>query len=134
MKILPAFLILILCSGCELVRIGQPRREYIVPSQETAVGAVYLFKAELDSNNATAAVQMMARPNGSRLLAAERYELRDEMERLGRIIGNKSITGIRSDTLDIYSQRVKLEFDYIKKLIFTTRKIDREWYIVDISE
>ena len=59
--------------------------------------------------------------------------MQSEMERLGRILANRTISLYKTDTLQIDSHRIILEFDYLKTYIFTTKKIDNQWYIVDIQ-
>ncbi len=127
------FFLLLFIAGCELIRIGPNRSGIIIPSRETSIGSVYLFKAELDSNNSHAAVQMLAKSDGTKYLARERYEMQSEMERLGRILANRTISLYRTDTLQNDAHRIILEFDYLKTYIFTTKKIDNQWYIVDIK-
>lgn len=121
-------------AGCEVFTVGSKRPPVQEINQRSAVGAVYLFKSELDSNNAQAATEVLARPNGNQLLAIEKYELYDEMNRLGRLIAKKPITLTRTDTISTTMQHVKLEFDYQKKMTFTTQKIADSWFIVDIAE
>ncbi|MFN8360801.1 MAG: hypothetical protein U0264_12885 [Candidatus Kapaibacterium sp.] len=121
-------------AGCEVFTVGSKRPPVQEINQRSAVGAVYLFKSELDSNNAPAATEVLARPNGRQLLAIEKYELYDEMNRLGRLIAKKPITLTRTDTISTTMQHVKLEFDYQKKMTFTTQKIADSWFIVDIAE
>lgn len=121
-------------AGCEVFTVGSKRPAVQEINQRSAVGAVYLFKSELDSNNAPAATEVLARPNGRQLLAIEKYELYDEMNRLGRLIAKKPITLTRTDTISTTLQNVKLEFDYQKKMTFTTQKIADSWFIVDIAE
>lgn len=128
------FIILILLSSCELVKIGSKNNGQINPNQETAIGAVYLFKAELDSNNAVAASQLMAGKQGNPLLAIDRYEMSDTIERLGRIISGKNITSFKSDTLNESAQQLHLEFDYLKRMQFSMKKIGKQWFITDIIE
>jgi hypothetical protein len=130
----PFILILIVLTGCELFTIGSRKSQPQEISQRSSVGAVYLFKAELDSNNASAATEVLARSNGNPLLAIEKYELFDEMNRIGRLIAKKPITRTRTDTLSTTTQRVRIEFDYVKNMTFTTQKIADAWFIVDISE
>ncbi|MBK9249588.1 MAG: hypothetical protein IPM69_16095 [Ignavibacteria bacterium] len=129
------FILLILAlTGCEIFTVGSKRPPVQEINQRTSVGAVYLFKSELDSNNTPAATEVLARPNGNQLLAIEKYELYDEMNRLGRLIAKKPITLTRTDTISTTLQHVKLEFNYQKKMTFTTQKIADSWYIVDIAE
>ena len=134
MKRTPFFLVVIFLTGCELFTVGSRKPQKQEISQRSSVGAVYLFKAELDSNNAPAATEILARSNGNPLLAIEKYELFDEMNRLGRLISKKPITLTRTDTLSTTKQRVKIEFDYVKNITFTTQKIADEWFITDIAE
>jgi hypothetical protein len=76
---------------------------------------------------------MLAKSDGTKYLARDRYEMQSEMERLGRILANRTISLYRTDTLQNDAHRIILEFDYLKTYIFTTKKIDNQWYIVDIK-
>ena len=134
MKRAPFFLFVILLAGCDLFTVGSRKPQMLEISQRSSMGAVYLFKAELDSNNASAATEILARSNGNPLLAIEKYELFDEMSRIGRLIAKKPITLTRTDTLSTTMQRDKIEFDYLKNITFTTQKIADAWFIVDIAE
>ncbi len=82
-------------AGCEVFTVGSKRPPVQEINQRSAVGAVYLFKSELDSNNAPAATEVLARPNGRQLLAIEKYELYDEMNRLGRLIAHVDEQNLR---------------------------------------
>ena len=121
-------------SSCELVKIGSKNNGQINPNQETAIGTVYLFKAELDSNNSLAASQLIVGKQGSPLLAIDRYEMSDNIERLGRIISGKNITSFKSDTLNESAQQLHLEFGYLKRMQFSMKKIGKQWFITDIIE
>lgn len=127
------FLLLLLIAGCELIRIGPNTSGVIIPSRETSIGSVYLFKAELDRNNSHAAVQILAKSDGTKYLAVERYDMQSEMERLGRILANRTVSLYKTDTLQNDSHIIRLEFDYLKTYVFATKKIDNQWYIVDIQ-
>jgi hypothetical protein len=119
-----------LCS-CELIVIGtkQPKQTKIEINQSNALGTALLFKTELDSGNAPAAVRLLATPDGKFFLAIQRYEMIDEIERLGRMIGDKPLTLTKIDTLSGGSIKVSLEFDYLWEYTFSTEKIDKNWFI-----
>lgn len=118
--------------SCELIVIGEKKqkKEYIRVSQDNSLGAVILFKMELDSNNVPAAASMYAHPNGKRYLALEQYENYPEFARLGRVLNYNRITSIKTDTLNSESMNFRVEFDYLRWFTFVTRKIDENWYIV----
>ena len=121
-------------SSCELIVIGSKKAKPVEINQQSPLGAVYLFKTELDSNNVPAATRILASPNGGLYLALEKYEMYDEIARVGRIIGQKPITDVNSDSLTNTSYRIHLEIDYLKQFSFTTTKIMDHWYIIDYTE
>lgn len=134
MKIV-AIIFSVLLTGCELIVIGNPSTgpKVVEINQESPVGAVYLFKAELDSNNIPAASQILANPNGNYYLAYEKYEMYYDIKRLHRIISNKPITSVNIDTLSNNNRTYRFVFDYLETMSFTTKKINDEWYVVNIS-
>lgn len=121
-------------TGCELFTFGSKRAPVIEVSQKSSIGAVLLFKAELDSNNTAAATEILAGKDGSKLLALEKYEMSDEIARISRIITRKPITRMKTDTLAPDSHRIHLELDYLKNITFSTARINSQWYITAISE
>ncbi len=131
-----AIIFLIAFSGCEVFVIGtkHKQKELVDYNQKTPIGAVYLFKTELDSNNIPAATHILANPKGERYLAIEQYEMYDEIARINRLISLKPITAFTMDTLPDNSFRIDVEFDYLKSMGFTTQKIDDYWYIVAYIE
>ncbi len=128
------FLSAALLAGCELFVIGTKHKPSIEASQKSSIGAVLLFKTELDSANSIAATELLAGKDKHKLLAIEKYEMSDEISRLGRIISQKPITLLKADTLSPDSHRVLLELDYQKKLTFSAARIKGAWYITDIQE
>lgn len=122
-------------SGCELFVIGGGRRQEVVEiSQRSSVGVVYLFKAELDSNNTTAATELVVHSSGRKLLAVEKYELRDDMARWQRLLVHKPITGHAIDTVDPSTHVVDATFDRIRHVRFNTKQIDDAWFITRIVD
>jgi hypothetical protein len=120
----------LLLGGCELFVIGTKKEPVVEVNQNSALGAIYLFKAELDSNNIRAATEVFANPNGKPILAIEKYEMFDELDRIRRLIGSKPITLVETDSLSLSTLRVNMEFDYLRTVKFTTAKISDNWYII----
>lgn len=133
-SLLIIILIIAIFPGCELITIGKKKQPRLEINQKSPVGTVYLFKNELDSNNYSGAVQLLVKPNGQQYLAIEKYELYDELARLGRVINKKPVTQVRTDSLNINSYRVNVELDYIRTISFTTQKINDNWYISNYKE
>lgn len=122
-------------SGCELFVIGGGTRQEVVEiSQRSSVGVVYLFKAELDSNNTAAATELVVHATGRKLLAVEKFEMRDEMARWQRLLVNKPITGHVIDTVDATTHVVDATFDRIRHVRFSTKRIDDAWFITRVVD
>jgi len=124
-------------QSCELIVIKAENRiskPIIIPLQDTPLGAIFLFKYELNENNIPAATQVLVKNETNKYLAIEKVELYDDVARFGRLIENtKNITKIDSDTLSLDSLKFKIEFDYVKKYEFHTVKIQDRWYILNYS-
>lgn len=133
MKYFTGILCSILLAGCELFVFGTKHVYEPEPSRETSVGTVYLFKAELDSANARAAAGLLRTPSGDPILAMERYEMEDDIARLGRILHHMPITQVKTDTLTKTSHRLRCEFNYMKKITFSALKIRDKWFITEIQ-
>lgn len=124
-------------GGCALFVIGDTTKKTTIVerSQRSALGVVYLFKEALDSSNVQAATDLMVHPSGRRLLAIERYEITDDVERWRRVMSAKPITKTHFDTLSAASHRVYLTLDYIKHYAFLTARLDdSSWYVASITE
>lgn len=135
-KAISAILLAVILGGCELIVIGSPSQgpRIVEIDQNSSLGAVYLFKTELDSNNIPAASQILANPEGRYYLAFEKYEMYYDIHRLQRILDNKNITNVFVDSLSSDRKKYKFEFNYIDTMAFTTRRINDEWYITNISD
>lgn len=123
-------------GGCALFVVGDAAKKTtaVERSQRSAQSVVYLFKAALDSSNVQAATDLMVHPSGRRLLAFERYEMRDDVERWRRLMSTKPITETRADTLSATSHRVHVTLDYVKHFAFLTARLDdSSWYVASIS-
>ncbi|MFP4368038.1 MAG: hypothetical protein ACLFR2_00505 [Candidatus Kapaibacterium sp.] len=135
-RIILYIIFLAILNSCELIVIGTKysKQEIFNIDQTSAIGTVYLFKTELDSNNISAATQLLADSAGYKYLAIEKYEMRYEIARVKRLIGDMPITLVRTDTLTNHSQKINVEFDYLKRMSFRTEMIDSAWYIVSYDE
>jgi len=131
-----AFLSLsLVLNACEVFRIGaEPKPVPLKADQNSPFGAVYLFKSELDTNNAPAATQILAKPKGEKYLAIEKVEMYDEVARIGRLFNKMPITNISTNIISGSQQSLKVEFDYFKTITFSTVKIGEDWYISEILE
>lgn len=122
-------------TSCQMIIIEpkkQPKKIEI--NQKTPLGAVYLFKAELDSNDISAAAQILANPNGNNYLPVDEYEMYPDLSRIARLISKRPVTLVKTDTLNSNSLIVKVEFDYLRNISFTTSKIRESWFIVAYQE
>jgi hypothetical protein len=133
------FIILIsfFTTGCEIFTIGTksfaPVKEIVEYNQNSALGTIYLFKAELDSNNVPAATQLIAKPEGEYYLAFERYEKFYDIFRIKRMISNTEITKIDTESQSGNQIKYALEFNYKRKVLFTTLRIENNWYITEVG-
>ncbi len=118
-------------AGCELFVIGSktPPKKIVNFDRQTALGTVYLFKAELDSNNLPGATDVLASRSAVKYLPVERHAMQWDVARLRRKIAMMPVTDVRSDTITPASMKIKVEFDYLRTFYFTTSKISNEWYI-----
>jgi hypothetical protein len=123
-------------SSCELIVIKETVKTRTVPErdQNSPQGVVFIFKAEIDSNNVQGAIKVMASDDERPLLAVEKLEMQEEIARLGRMISRRDITSLRVDTLSPVRQRLRTEFGYLKELTFTTVRVDSLWFISKIAE
>lgn len=136
-KIIFVILIPVLFYGCELIIIGTKSNvqiaEIVEYNQKTALGTIYLFKAELDSNNVPAASQLMKQSDGKSYLAIERYEKFYDIHRFRRIMAMSEITDISSEAISGDKMKYNLEFNFRKKLYFNALKVENNWYITEVG-
>ncbi len=129
-----AFLLItaIIINGCELVVLQSGSRkqaQHVELSQTNAIGTVMLFKMLLDSCDYANATFLVAGRNGLRLPAEERFELTEEMARVGRIMGRSAITATKTDTVSQSIFVVTAELDMIRYASFELRKHEDKWFI-----
>lgn len=129
------FSLSLLLSACEVFRIGaEPKPVPLKADQNSPFGAVYLFKSELDTNNAPAATQILAKGKGEKYLAIEKVEMYDEVARIGRLFNKMPITNVSTNVISSSEQSLQVEFDYFTTMTFSTVKIGENWFISEISE
>jgi len=134
MKFFIYILILATIIGCEVFTIGRKSKPVVPVNQYSAVGSAYMFKAGLDSNNVFAITQLIKGDGGSPIPAEMKYSKFEDLERISRIIGNKPVTLVNTDSLSDNKILIDMEFDYLKMISFTAEKIDSLWFIVDYNE
>lgn len=126
----------LLLASCELFVIGGGTRSNtrIERSQRSSVGVAYLFKAELDSSNTTAATELMRHSSGRVLLAVEKFELADDLQRWKTLMATKPITSTVVDTLSDSTHSVRLTLDYLRTLQFSTLRYQNVWWVTKIQD
>lgn len=134
--LLLSILLSFLGGACELIVIGSniPKPKVIDIDQNSSVGAVYLFKTELDNGNIPAATNIIADANGKLLLPVAHYEMYFNINRMKRLLRNKPITGFQTDTLSNNYHKLSIEFDYTEYMNIHTQKIDGNWYIIKLKK
>jgi hypothetical protein len=134
MKQLAYILTLFSLTACEIFTIGTDAPVVIPVDQRSAIGSTFLFKAGLDSNNVYAVTQILTNPNGMPMLGEEKYAQFEDLERFSRLIANKPITNVITDSLTDNKIKVDVEFDYLKSFTFTTELKDEAWFITSYIE
>lgn len=126
-------LLTILLNACEIIQIGEKPQEVktIIVARENPVGAVLLFKAELDSNNIPAATEYLATPTGHRILAIDKLNIYDELPMLKNKLKGLEISNIYQQNIEDNLVRINIEFSYIRNLICDTKKIDSLFFIIN---
>ncbi len=125
-------------TGCELITIGT--RQVNVSdnifdyNQKSSIGTIFLFKIELDSNNVSAASDLIAKEDGTKYLAIERYEKYYDIFRMKRMMNNKVLTDYYVDSLANNKMKYDMEINYRKILSFTTIKINNLWFISEMGK
>lgn len=135
MRIISTIILLLFFTSCELFVIGnnRPPKEVIDITQESAVGGALLFTTELQLDNVAGAAQLLA-DNESRYSANRQQEQYYNLARLTRILNERKVTRIITDTITLDLHNVKLEFDYVKEFAFSMRQLDSIWYVMDFSQ
>ena len=123
-----------LCSSCELFRIGSGASGIVNPTQETSIGTIYLLKAELDSGNIIGASDLFVHPNGKQMKAKERFDIFPQLGKIAHTIRNKDIAYFQTDTLLPTKHAIICSFNYLNTVTFTVQKSQDSWFISDVKE
>lgn len=120
--------------SCAVFEVGGGRRDPVIErNQLSSVGVVYLWKAEIDSNNLTAASELMRHRSGRSLLASERYDLTDDLKRWRTLLQNKPITSAVADTVNDSTHTIRTKMDYIRSVTFSTVKTQGKWWVAKVE-
>jgi hypothetical protein len=135
MRIISTTLLVLFLTSCELFVIGnnRPPKEVYDITQESAIGGALLFTTELQLENVPGAAQLLS-DNVRRYSANRQQEQYYNLARLTRILNDRKVTSIESDTITLELHNVKLEFDYLKKFTFSMRQLDSVWYVMDFRQ
>jgi len=128
------YISLLFITSCEHVKIGSGNNGIINPTQENAIGAVYLFKAELDSGNLIGASELLIQRNGAQMIAKERHATFPQLERIAHTIKGKDIAYFSTDTLNANAFNIRCSFSYLHTITFSLLKSDISWFISEIKE
>jgi len=135
MRIISIIILMMLLNSCELFVIGNSSRpkEVIDINQESAVSAALLFTTELQLNNVPGAAALLTDNNG-RYDATRQQSQYYNLGRLTRILNERKVTRIITDTISIELHNVKVEFDYVKEFAFSMRQLDSLWYVLEFRQ
>lgn len=135
MRIINIILILLFLNSCELFVIGHkaPPKTVIDINQESAVSAALLFATELQLDNVPGAAALLTDVNG-RYSAERQQNQYYNLARLTRILNERKVTRVITDTISIELQNVRLEFDYVKEFAFSMRQLDTLWYVMEFRQ
>ena len=135
MRIINTILILLFLTSCELIVIGHkaPPKEVIDINQESAVSAALLFTTELQLDNVPGAAALLTDNNG-RYNAERQQNQYYNLARLTRILNERKVTRVITDTISVELQNVRLEFDYVKEFAFSMRQLDTLWYVMEFRQ
>lgn len=125
---------LIAASSCAVFEVGGGKRDPVIErNQLSSVGVVYLWKAEIDSSNLTAASELMRHRSGRPLLASERYDLTDDLKRWKTLLQNKPITSAVADTVNDSTHTIRTKVDYIRNVTFSAVKTQGKWWVAKVE-
>lgn len=125
-------------SSCEIIKITDSRQAYkpvkqLITDREYSIGTINAFKIEADNNNAFAMLDFIANKD-SYMLAVDKVELNDELQRLCRVISHQEITQTKIDTLSDVQSSIFVQLNYNKNYRYYLTKLDSTWYIYDYEK
>jgi hypothetical protein len=137
-NIVSAISVAIILNSCEIIRIGGntkvlSEKKTLVTDKIQSIGSLNAFKLEADNNNYYAMLDFLSN-DGSFLLAADKIELSDEIQRLCRVIKNQELTKNMIDTIGTEKHNISLQINYTKNYRYYLNKIENYWYIYDYEK
>ena len=137
-NIVSAISVAIILNSCEIIRIGGntkvlPEKKIFVTDKIQSIGSLNAFKLEADNNNYYAMLDFLSN-DGSFLLAADKIELSDEIQRLCRVIKNQELTKNLIDTIGAEKHNITMQINYSKNYRYYLNKIENYWYIYDYEK
>lgn len=127
-ELIASILIFFLLFGCELIRLTEKTKRELKPDPSNSIGTVLFFIQEVKKNNFHGVDRLFVSED-STLSLEKVLELQGKIERFGRSIDNREITSFKIDTLNSNEHMILLEFDYLYRYFFVTRKQDDIWLI-----
>ena len=132
--VLLAVLLAVLTTSCELFVIGSQTATATPPgrTQRSSTGVALLWTAEVQQRNLTAATELMRHSSGRPLLAIERHELTDDLDRWHAILRDTDVQVVKVDTLSTTSHRVMMQTS--RKRVVTISALNEQnlWYVTAI--
>lgn len=133
-----AISVAIILNSCEIIRIGGntkvlSEKKTLVTDKIQSIGSLNAFKLEADNNNYYAMLDFLSN-DGSFLLAADKIELSDEIQRLCRVIKNQELTKNLIDTIGTEKHNITMQINYSKNYRYYLNKIENYWYIYDYEK
>lgn len=134
LSVISAVILSVITASCAVFEVGGSRKDPVIErNQQSSIGVVYLWKAEIDSNNLTAASELMRHRSGRALLATERYDMTDDLKRWKTLLSNKPITTAVADTINDSTHTVRTKMDYIRNVTFNTVRYQGRWWVTKVD-
>lgn len=137
-NLISAISIAFFLNSCEIIRIGGRNEDFIpekviITDKKISLGAINAFKAEADNDNYFAMLDFISNKE-EKLLAIDKLELSDEIQRLCRILKKQEVTNNTLDSLNSVQHNITLQLNYNKNIRYYLTKLDSNWYIYDYEQ
>jgi len=110
-----------------------PQKEVIDITQQSSAGGALLFTTELERGNVRGAAQLIA-DNKNRISAESQSEIYYDLARYTRLLNDRKVSRIITDTLSSDLHNVRIEYDYLKEFSFAMRELDSLWYVIEYKQ
>jgi len=135
LRLIIAVILFFSFTGCEIFVIGKstPQKEVIDITQQSSAGGALLFTTELERGNVRGAAQLIA-DNKNRISAESQSEIYYDLARYTRLLNDRKVSRIITDTLSSDLHNVRIEYDYLKEFSFAMRELDSLWYVIEYKQ